>query len=374
MKYVFVIMVILLSLFPCLGCIESSEDVFHVSISRKGDEKNIVFVSNLGVNTRRTWHKSHRIQIQDYGSSVIIQNVYHEPEYPEYSDSVTVYAEVYGADRVYLNYTSGNQYHYVEMSKQTDNIYYHVISPNRYGTVINYRIQAYNDTASEFSFSVWYSFNYSDYTPPKVFDISFPVEGITKKPLKFSVNATEPENASGIYGVWIVLQFSTDNRSWGSSTLYDMVYNESSRLWELKISFIDYGYYRLYFVAQDNAGNLCETPSDSYYYLHIYPRYADIIGNNVSVAYSDSVLIRIQLIDLNNSAPIKYEFIDVYINKTSGAQYIATIQTNGTGYGWFTLDAAWSVGTYEMVFIFEHPSYKRLVKAVVGVACYPNLH
>ena len=297
--------------------------------------------------------------------SIVIQDVYIFPEEPEYSDSVMVYAIVINADSVYMNYTYGSDYHCVEMIQQTDNQYFYTLPPNSYGTTVVYRIQAYNYSESSSAYSEWYNFTYSDFTPPIIGVIDIPNQSLTLRPLGFRINVSEDKNASGVYCAYIVLQYSYDNRTWGDSTTYVLSYNSSSRLWEIEISFIDYGYYRYYFVAEDNAGNIAYLPNSQYYYLRIYPRYAEIIGENITVPYSDNYLVKIQLIDLNDTEPIKYAYVDVYLNKSSGLEYLTTIETNGTGYAWFILYASWSVGGYGLVFIFEDSSYKRTQKAFI---------
>lgn len=297
--------------------------------------------------------------------SIVIQDVYISPDEPEYSDSVTVYAIVINADSVYLNYTYGSYYHCVEMIQQTDNQYFYTLPPNSYGTTVVYRIQAYNYSDPSSAYSEWYNFTYSDFTPPIIGVIDIPNQSLTLRPLGFRINVSEDKNASGVYCAYIVLQYSYDNRTWGDSTTYVLSYNSSSRLWEIEISFIDYGYYRYYFVAEDNAGNIAYLPNSQYYYLRIYPRYAEIIGENITVPYSDNYLVKIQLIDLNDTEPIKYAYVDVYLNKSSGLEYLTTIETNGTGYAWFILYASWSVGGYGLVFIFEDSSYKRTQKAFI---------
>ena len=340
-----------------------SPNIKHKGMPWVGNFRNVVYYSQAKQKISHTKDAKLGVRAQNY-RSVIIQNVYHDPECPEYSDSATIYAEVYGADKVYLNYTYDNQYHYVEMT-QIGNTYYYTLPPNQYGTTVVYRIQAYNYSESSSAHSEWYNFTYSDFTPPSIETIEKANNSLTLRPVKFRVNVTEDMNASGVYGAYIILQYSPDNRTWGDPVSYMLSYNSTSKLWEIEISFVDYGYYRYYFVAEDHAGNIAYLPDSGYYYLIIYPRYAEIIGNNITVSYSDSVIVRVQLVDLNDSRPIKYAYIDVYLNKTSGLEYLTTIQTNGTGYTWFTLHASWSVGQYGLVFIFEDPSYKRLEKTFV---------
>jgi len=292
-----------------------------------------------------------------------INDVWTDPNIPEYDDHVVVYAKVSGADEVYLNYTYGGEYFFVKMSRQEGtNTYYYILPPNRYGTSVTFRIQAYNYTSGEAAYSDWYSFTYDDYTPPEINNVFIPNDSMAKSTLTFALNTTEPENASGINGAWLFLQYSPDNKSWGDYEVYALSLNHTTGLWEIKLTFIYHGYYRYYLRVNDNAGNMACEPEGRYYHLRIYPRYADIICDDVVIRYGDTQTITIRLMDLNSSTPLPQEYIDVYLNTTSDMLYLTTVQTNTTGYARFMLTADRSVGEYQLIFVFQDPSYRTATK------------
>ncbi len=307
--------------------------------------------------------RAHNVRFKVRGVSIV--DVWIDPQYPEYDDHVIIYASVNNADEVKLNYTYGTTYSVAEMNRQEgSNIYYYILPPNSYGTSVTFRIQAYNYTSSEAVYSDWYSFTYDDHTPPEIHSISTPNNSIAKSTLTFALNVTEPENASGIYGAWLFLQYSHDNESWSDYEVYALSLNHTTGLWELKLTFIYHGYYRYYFRVDDNAGNIAYEPKEDYFYLKIYPRYAEILCDNITIRYSDTQTITIRLMDLNSSTPLPQAYIDVYLNTTSGMIYLTTVQTNTTGYARFMLTADRSVGEYQLIFVFQDPSYRTLTKRV----------
>ncbi len=329
---------------------------------RYDTRKPIIHVSNAGVSI----HKIHNRRTNEHmlhtmGLSIV--DVWVEPQNPEYDDKPIVYAEVMGAEEVKINYTYGGQYYVVVMDiNPATNTYYHVFPENKYGTTIEFRIQAYNYTSGSTTYSGWYTITYGDYTPPTIHNASKPEDRLAKEEVVFWANVSEPVNASGIYYVAVYIEYSTDNKTWGDPTIYYLSKNDS--VWYMETYFEYHGYYRYFYRVCDNAGNYRDIPEDEYWYLRIFPRHAEIICNNITIHHSDTKDITIRLMDVNSTTPICDKYVDVYLNITTGEMYLGTIMTNTTGYATLTLTADRNVGKYHLVFVFMDPSYRYTEKKV----------
>ncbi len=304
--------------------------------------------------------------------SITIKDVWIEPIYPEYDDNVTVYAIVENAEEVCLNWTTGNRFNYVKMNlvAPLENKYSAVIPAHSYDTIVYFRIEAFNYTSNESVKTNWFNFVFDDFTPPNITKIVFPNTTLTLNEILITLNASEDENASGLYLAYVIIQYSEDNKTWSNEYAYDMNYNSTGKYFYLKLSFTNHGYYRFYFIVEDYAGNQARSPKDSnkYYYIRVLPRIARIriLVNNteadeIQIRYTDAIRIFAQALDLNGTYVINGE-IEIKINN----DVLGYVYTNETGFAEFYLLADKNVGKYNLTLTLHHSAYK-VAKLIVNL-------
>lgn len=293
--------------------------------------------------------------------AVSLYSVWIEPDPPVYYQEVSVKADVRGdVYKVYLNWTLDNAvFHYVEMIlvSPLQTIYKANITEHPYGTTVYFRIEI-NDTSGVMYYSSWYYYVVSDDVAPVIYNSSYSLNrALTFEDIEFTINASDPDypDSSGIYGVWLVFDYSNDNSSWVYYSSVSVPL-DADELFKINISFTDAGFYRFYIYVEDVAGNNVREPESSYYFLEIIARKTKIIpigDTNITVQYSDRFVIEVKLVDLNSSSPIANKDLQIYLIDNDGKKLVTTVKTNATGYAKISLLADIDVGNYTIEIFFD---------------------
>ncbi|MBX5328166.1 MAG: Ig-like domain repeat protein [Candidatus Bathyarchaeota archaeon] len=182
----------------------------------------------------------------------VIHGVFYYPETPEYDDYVGVVAYVTdsksGVANVTLNYSTDLGENLNLTMNKTDGFYTAEIPPQPYNVNVTFLVYAW-DKAGNGAISPTYSYRVGDFHPPAITYIErVPAEPNFNETVLVSVNATEPQFASGVKEVILAYNNGT---GWMNTTM-----SVQGGLYAATIPEFPYGtfvQYRVY--AFDNAGN-----------------------------------------------------------------------------------------------------------------------
>ena len=191
----------------------------------------------------------------------VMEEASHSPTW--YNTSVTISVNITDLETdigtAILGYSSDSSWINVTMVHE-DGLYTAEIPAFRYGTVVRYRLYAF-DNAGNWRSSEIFSYNVTDETPPEVGVPQWgPVSPSAGEQVLVRVSVGEPENASGIDTVKLWYYLHDDSYSW---QLVEMTYEND--LWWGEIPDQSEGTAISFLVrAQDKAGNLDTTTDYSY--------------------------------------------------------------------------------------------------------------
>ncbi|MCL6577906.1 MAG: Ig-like domain repeat protein [Candidatus Bathyarchaeota archaeon] len=182
----------------------------------------------------------------------VIHGVFYYPSAPEYDDYVAVVAYVTdsksGVANVTLNYSTDLGENVNLTMDKTEGFYETEIPPQPYNVNVTFLVYAW-DKAGNVAVSSTYSYKVGDFHPPAITYIErVPAEPNYNETVLVSVNATEPQFASGVKEVILTYNNGT---GWMNTTM-----SAQEGLYIATIPEFPYGtfvQYRVY--AFDNAGN-----------------------------------------------------------------------------------------------------------------------
>jgi len=189
-----------------------------------------------------------------------IWKVEHSPELPEYKDIVYVNTNITdrrsGVSHAILYYYNGSKWLNVTMG--LDDQYISTIPALPYGTLIKYRVYAY-DNVGNWKISETYSYSIADNTPPEIGIPSWsPKEPSPQQEVTVNITVNEPSYASGIKNV--TLQFRVADNEWRSLNM--MLKNE---VWTASIEGYSGGKtVEFYIESYDKVGNQAVTQTYRY--------------------------------------------------------------------------------------------------------------
>ena len=280
-----------------------------------------------------------------------IQQVGIHPSSPEYKDNVTVYAIIHNASSVYLNWTIDfSLFHVSEMNltQPLNDNYTAIIPAQEYGVYVYFKVKAIlNDNSTQET--NWLHYFVDDFTEPVFYWANISSKSfITLKEVTITANVSD--DGSGVYFVRVFIYWSEDNK-----TFYpydDYVLTESNGLYLVNVSFADSGYYRMYFYAEDVAGNGKDYPRSDYIYFQVKKRTTRLLyQGSLQVRYSDYLTIDVFLEDLNASTSkgIGNAHIEAYIDDNIAGLFT----TSDSGWAQVSIYIDYLVGNHTLKLVFQ---------------------
>ncbi|NWF94912.1 MAG: S8 family serine peptidase [Candidatus Thorarchaeota archaeon] len=158
----------------------------------------------------------------------VVHDITRSPTSPQYSDTVTVTANVTGVDYVRFEWTPDSwATHHVSNMTLTAGLYVATIPAHQYNMQIDYVVRPVN-TSVVVAMAFWQAYTVNDTTPPTILSFWHNATATVVEPTWVTVAAaaTEPVNASGVWAADI--EYTVNN--WAATNIITMQYNGSHYL------------------------------------------------------------------------------------------------------------------------------------------------
>ncbi|MBD3227840.1 MAG: hypothetical protein GF329_06600 [Candidatus Lokiarchaeota archaeon] len=261
----------------------SSDDTSYISV-------NMIYLSGNGYTNNyyyivpsQEWNQYHyiKVSVSDNENNIVeysysynvtdldnptITNVEYSTDIPEYDEVVVVNATIFdainasGIDQVILQYKNISQSNWINISMSPigGNIYQGTIEEYAFGSIVEYQILSFDRVGNlGFDNNSGYNYNYTviDNTGPV---IQAPIIEMPEsdQPTDINVTVYEPQNASGVFKVYLYWENSTGNYTIEMTSYY------GNDIWNCTVPGHSAGAIIYYYInATDNEKNIRLRPS-----------------------------------------------------------------------------------------------------------------
>jgi hypothetical protein len=266
----------------------------------------------------------------------VVENVTHSPFAPEYFASVSVDADVIDAtlDTVLLAHrVDAGEWVDLVMEHQGGNTFNAVISPQTYGSFIEYYITA-NDTfglcTTALNGSIYFNYTVGDTVPPEISDVSHSPSTVTEYDL-VAVSAQVIDVGAGVDTV--LVYYRSDGGAWAPVS---MSYSGGD-VFTGPLPPFEWGTLVEYYInASDNAGNIAVDDNSGGYYQYVIddttPPDVDISDPLSATILSGVVTILFSSTDSESGVA----FVELYLDDV----LLTNATTDPFSYVWDTTETA----------------------------------
>ncbi len=349
------------------GDLVSGDDIWTGFWNSEGNDVSEYYLSVIAVDIQVDSVTVNNMTLANVTGSAVspptISSVNHNPNTPNYDESVTVSADITDSDgvglaRVYFSIDSGTSWDYIEMSIASGNTWQSDsdIPSQAYNTEVWYFIYAVDSIGNAIqddNVGSYYTYTVDDVTPPDIGDPSEsddPVEYNVDETITCSATDPDPGDGSGLQTVLLWYRSGVG----GTWTSVDLS-SGSADILETAFAYSD-GTIYYYIYAEDNAG-----ASQYRCNIGLTPNEATAQANPFTVDISDSVEPDIEdpsesdnPVEYDTNLTITCSVTDPDPGDGSGIQNALLWYRIGAGGTWFSTDiSSGSADILESLFAYS---------------------